>query len=443
MQVSTAALRGLRFRRALSLGLVVGLALGLFIEILIIVFPAIVRGGPKPDGSVLGAALPWAGGVAAVAFLGAVAVIWFTQPGKILPAGTGSTLIVPNLVEVAISGGTVNEPEKNWAVFVDLSNITLGENNSSQLTDGELQSALDWLDRQYDHLFVRQAYGDYSVAIPGSDKLGILLRQRGFTLAHMPRLQKGAEKNHSDIQLAVDAALIARARPDIGGYIIMSGDGDYTPLLLQLRTLGRRIHVIAREKSVSAALAAQADIFTSLDSIIGRDHLTLTAIREGLVKLRTALVSLDAKQIPISTIALPHLLRALGQDVTAFGFLDVSAFLTAMTRLGVLRINQTANGMLLVLPGDVAPGDDALDRLLQAVQTRMAEAAKHGSPKFSPAQVLDPILKAQPALEEGMKKAQLATMQIISIAERLNIVVVERAKTTGELVVTTPRPSGN
>ena len=431
MQVTTSALRGLRFRRALSLGLVYGLVLGIIIEALIVVFPAMVRVGPRPDLGALAAALPWAGGAAGLMFIGAGVAIWFTQRGKIMPVGTGGMLVVPNLVEVAISGGTVANPEKNWAIFIDLSNVALGENNSASLSSGELESALDWLERTHDRLLVRQAYGDYSAAMPGSDKLGVELRRRGFTLAHMPRMQRGAEKNHSDIQLAVDAALIARSRPDIGGFIIMGGDGDYTPLLLQLRTLGRRIHIVAREKTTSLVLVAQADAFITLESISGRNLLHPTALREALVRLRAALSGLAAQQLVTTTLTLPFLVRAVGIDVTAFGFLDVPTFLNTMAGLGLLRLNQTPEGTTVVVPGDIAPGDDALDRLLLDIKAKVAEFDKR-SQKPSLIQVLEPIFKANPELDVT-KKTPLVTIQILHIAERLNVVSTERVKPSDEL----------
>lgn len=428
--VSTAALRGLRLRRALSLGLVAGLGLGILIEALIVVFPALVREGPRPDLGVLAQGLPWAGGAAGVMCVAAGLAIWFTQRGKLLPTGTGSTLVVPNLLEVAISGGTVAHPENNWAIFIDLSNVALGESNSATLSVGELERTLDWLERTHDRLLVRQAYGDYSAAMPGGGDLGVELRRRGFTLAHMPRMQRGAEKNHSDIQLAVDAALIARSRPDIGGFIILGGDGDYTPLLLQLRTLGRRIHIVARERTTSQVLVAQADAFITLESISGRNQMHPTALREALVKLRSALTGLAAQQIAISTIALPALLKSLGMDVTAFGFLDAPLFLNTMTGLGVLRVNQ-AEGSLTVIAGDIAPGSDALDRLLLAMKAKVTEFDKRGQ-KPSLVQVLEPILKADPELDVT-KKTPLVTIQILHIAERLGVVNTERVKPSDEL----------
>jgi uncharacterized LabA/DUF88 family protein len=437
MIVSRAAVRGVRLRRALSLGVLTGVGLGALVEAVIFLFPQIVRRGLAPDPSVLTEALPYAGGAAVVLAVVAGLVVWFTQRARLLPAGTGSTLMVPNLIEVALSGGTVPDPAQNWAIFVDLSNVALGENNNVDLSAGELERALDWLERTHDRILVRQAYGDFSGAMVGASDLGLELRRRGFTLAHMPRLQRGAEKNHSDIQLAVDAALIARARPDVGGYIIMGGDGDYTPLLLQLRTLGRRIHIVARERTTSAALIAQADAFIPLDTIIGRDTLTPTALRDTLATLITALTALAAKDIATPAIGLPHLLRALGCDVTALGFRDVAYFQRTVVGLGVIQLRATSAGDIL-MPGDVAPGQDALDRLLQALGASVAEFSRR---KQRPTliQVLDPIWKADPALDVT-KTTPLVPLQILQIAERLGIVQTEREHGTRELRLLPGKP---
>lgn len=437
MIVSRAAVRGVRLRRALSLGVLTGVGLGALVEIVIFLFPQILRLGFAPDPAALASALPYAGVVAALVAVVAGITVWFTQQARLLPTGTGSALVVPNLIEVAISGGTVPDPAQNWAIFVDLSNVALGENNSVDLSTGELERALDWLERTHDRILVRQAYGDFSGAMVGAGDLGVELRRRGFTLVHMPRLQRGAEKNHSDIQLAVDAALIARARPDVGGYIIMGGDGDFTPLLLQLRTLGRRIHIVARERMTSAALIAQADAFIPLDTIIGRDALTPTALRDTLATLRTALAALAAKSIATPAQGLPYLLRALGSDVTALGFRDVALFQRVVTGLNVVQVRATPAGEIL-MPGEVVPGQDALDRLLQAIGTSMVEFSRR---KQRPTliQVLEPIWKADPALDIT-KTTPLVPLQILQIAERLGIVQTEREHGTRELRLLPGKP---
>lgn len=426
MIVSTAAVRGVRLRRALSLGLVWGLALGVVVEAIIFLFPQMARRGLAPDPGILAGALPFAGSAAAISFIVAAVVAWLMRGARPLPGGTGSALVVPNLIEVAVSGGTVPDPERNWAVFVDLSNVALGDTNTVTLSSGELERALDWMELTYDRVLIRQAYGDFSGAMVGAGDLGVELRRRGFTLAHLPRLQRGAEKNHSDIQLAVDAAQIARARPDVGGYIIMGGDGDYTPLVLQLRTLGRRIHIIARERNTSAALIAQADAFVPLDAITGRDTLASDALVKAETTLCTALTALAAKGINTPATALPHLLRALGIDVTAFGFVDVATFQQVITNLSVLQVH---NGMLT--PGPTAPGTDALTKLLHAMSQSVAEFARRKQ-KPTLIQVMEPIWKADPALDLP-KTMPLVPVQILHIAERLGMVQTERDHGTREL----------
>jgi uncharacterized LabA/DUF88 family protein len=426
MIVSTAAVRGVRLRRAISLGLIWGLALGVVVEVIIFLFPQIARRGLAPDPAILAGALPFAGGAAGLSFLVAAVIAWATRGARPLPGGTGSTLVVPNLIEVALSGGMVPDPARNWAIFVDLSNVALGDNNATSLSSDELARALDWMELSYDRVLIRQAYGDFSSAMPGANDLGMELRRRGFVLAHLPRLQRGSEKNHSDIQLAVDAAQIARARPDVGGYIIMGGDGDYTPLVLQLRTLGRRIHIIARERNTSAALIAQADAFVSLDTITGRDTLNPDALTRAETTLRTALAALTTKGISTPTSALPHLLRALGIDVTAFGFVDMALFQQVATSLGIIQVQ---DGFLT--PGPTAPGADALTKLMHAMGQSVADFARRRQ-KPTLIQVVEPIWKADPALDIP-KTTPLVPVQILHIAERLGIVQTERDHGTHEL----------
>jgi uncharacterized LabA/DUF88 family protein len=437
MIVSAAAVRGVRLRRALSQGLLVGLALGVLVEVLIFLFPAIVRRGLAPDPTILVGALPVAGSAAALAAIVGGIIIWATQQAKLLPAGTGSALVIPNLVEVAISGGTVADPERNWGIFIDLSNVALGESNAVDLASGEMERALDYLERTHERILVRHAYGDFSGAMPGTSELGVELRRRGFTLAHMPRMARGNEKNHTDIQMSVDAALIARARPDVGGYIILSGDSDFTPLLVQLRTLGRRIHIVARERTTSNALIGQADAYIPLETIIGRATLAPTALRDAETTLRDALAALAAKKIATPALVLPHLLRALGIDITALGFIDVPTFQRVMVSLGIIGEQAAPDGALLI-PGSVTPGQDMLDRLLQALGRSVADFDRRKQ-KPSLSQALEPIWKADPALDVT-KTTQLARIQILHIAERLNIVQTEREHGTHELRLLPGKP---
>ena len=73
----------------------------------------------------------------------------------------------------------------------------------------------------------------------------------------------GAKKGDWDIGIAMDT--IEQA-PKLDTIILVSGDGDYIPLIQHLRrAFGCRIEVIAFRKSASSKLIEEADSFLDLD----------------------------------------------------------------------------------------------------------------------------------------------------------------------------------
>ena len=74
----------------------------------------------------------------------------------------------------------------------------------------------------------------------------------------------GAKKGYWDIGLAMDTIELA---PKLDTIIIVSGDGDYVPLVQHLRhALGCRIEVIAFGKSSAASLRETCDSFIDLEA---------------------------------------------------------------------------------------------------------------------------------------------------------------------------------
>lgn len=73
----------------------------------------------------------------------------------------------------------------------------------------------------------------------------------------------GAKKGDWDIGLAMDTIELA---PKLDIIVIVSGDGDYVPLINHLRhALGCRIEVIAFGKSSSSKLRDESDLFIDMD----------------------------------------------------------------------------------------------------------------------------------------------------------------------------------
>jgi len=73
----------------------------------------------------------------------------------------------------------------------------------------------------------------------------------------------GAKKGDWDIGIAMDMIELA---PKLDTVVLVSGDGDFIPLVLHLqRALGCRVEVMAFGKSASSKLAETADSFTDMD----------------------------------------------------------------------------------------------------------------------------------------------------------------------------------
>ena len=87
-------------------------------------------------------------------------------------------------------------------------------------------------------------------------KLGIETKQKELQVFF-----GGAKKADWDVGIAVDAMRLA---PAVGAGGLCLGDGDFTPLVEQLQSMGKQVEVITFGKSASARLKEAADDFIDL-----------------------------------------------------------------------------------------------------------------------------------------------------------------------------------
>jgi uncharacterized LabA/DUF88 family protein len=100
----------------------------------------------------------------------------------------------------------------------------------------------------------------------GADEASLhRLRQHGFLIRSKvgQLLPNGRLKCDFDLEMALDVQeFVARTRPDI--VVLVTGDGDFTPLVQRLRLQGVRVEVASTPSSASAALRAMANDFVDL-----------------------------------------------------------------------------------------------------------------------------------------------------------------------------------
>ncbi len=103
---------------------------------------------------------------------------------------------------------------------------------------------------------VKTKTGEEKLFFEALTKLGIETRVKD-----LQEFYGGAKKGDWDVGLVIDAIRIS---PTLDTLVIVSGDGDFIPLVEYLKNQGKRIEIIAFGKSSSHNLIEIADEFTDL-----------------------------------------------------------------------------------------------------------------------------------------------------------------------------------
>jgi len=130
------------------------------------------------------------------------------------------------------------------AVFVDFENLVLGA--VKELPDQANPApyeAITRLCRGYGTASVRRAYADWANPRFGSHQEDLAMN--GVDLLQVARV--GIQnKNAADIRMAVDAMETLIVHPEISVFVLVSGDGDYSPLVQWLRECGECVLGVGR-----------------------------------------------------------------------------------------------------------------------------------------------------------------------------------------------------
>ncbi len=154
------------------------------------------------------------------------------------------------------------DDEERIALFLDFENLALGARDRGEKLD--MTVILNALSER-GRVVVRRAYADWNLF---SDDRQNVLSQR-IEMLEIPQRSGQVRKNAADIKLAVDAIELALQREFVGTFVIGSGDSDFTPLVLKLRELDKRVIGIGVEGSTSQLLPGACDEFLFYERLIG------------------------------------------------------------------------------------------------------------------------------------------------------------------------------
>lgn len=110
---------------------------------------------------------------------------------------------------------------------------------------------------------IRTESGEEKPFFEALSKIGIELKVKDLQI-----FPGGMKKADWDVGMAVDA--IRLAEMVIDAIVLVTGDGDYVPLVEYLKGKGRQVEVVAFGKSTSARLKEEADDFIDLGESAGK-----------------------------------------------------------------------------------------------------------------------------------------------------------------------------
>ncbi|MBP6884000.1 MAG: NYN domain-containing protein [Candidatus Pacebacteria bacterium] len=154
----------------------------------------------------------------------------------------------------------IKHKEQRVGVFIDTQNVYHSARNLYQARvnfGAVLKDAVAGrkLVRAVAYVITTEA-GDEKNFFEALAKLGIETKTKDLQI-----FSGGAKKADWDVGLAVDAIKMA---PRLDSVVIVSGDGDFIPLVEYLQTMGVQVEVVSFGKSTSGKLREVVDDFVDL-----------------------------------------------------------------------------------------------------------------------------------------------------------------------------------
>ncbi|HEU4881603.1 MAG TPA: NYN domain-containing protein, partial [Longimicrobium sp.] len=260
----------------------------------------------------------------------------------------------PMLMPQAHTGGPALSTVRSAALLIDFDNVTM--NVRSDLGK-ELKSLLD-SDVFRGKIAVRRAYADWR-RYPASV---VPLTEASVDLIFAPAYGT-SKKNATDLRMAVDAIELAFMRPEIGVFILLTGDSDFSSCVMKLKEYGKYVIGVGMRESASDLLIQNCDEYYSYHNLSGLTRATDdTGVREDPWELVTKAAQMMARRGDVMRVdRLKQVMVELdpGFSEKDIGYGKFSKFITEAQQRGAVRLRRTDGGDWEVAPPRAEDGETA------------------------------------------------------------------------------------
>ncbi|HEX8724876.1 MAG TPA: NYN domain-containing protein [Gemmatimonadaceae bacterium] len=263
----------------------------------------------------------------------------------------------------------------NAALLIDFDNVTMGIRSD---LGHELRNLLG-SDIIKGKVAVQRAYADWR----RYPQYIVPLTEASIDLIFAPAYGS-SKKNATDIRLAIDALELVFTRPEIGTFILLSGDSDFSSLVIKLKEYGKYVIGVGIRESSSDLLVMNCDEYYSYNALAGlmkageeetaRKYDPWELVSEAVTRMKRN-----------GDVMRSDRLKQVMQDIDSTfdekntGHSKFSKFVQDAAARGLLTLTKLENGQLEVgTPGSggrPAPSPAAAPVETQAAPAERAEAA--------------------------------------------------------------------
>src|SRR5437762_2403784 len=239
----------------------------------------------------------------------------------------------------------------NAALMIDFDNVTMGIRSDLQ---SELRRLLQ-SDIIKGKVAVQRAYADWR----RYPQYIVPLAESSIDMIWAPAYGSN-KKNATDIRLAVDALELVFTRPEIGTFILLSGDSDFSSLVLKLKEYGKYVIGVGIRESSSDLLIQNCDEYYSYNELAS---FTKTSDIEYVKRDPWELVVEAVKQMTAhNDVMRSDRLKQVMQEIDPnfdekdAGFSRFSKFVIEAARRGLITLTRLDNGQYEIALGPQVQG---------------------------------------------------------------------------------------
>ena len=235
------------------------------------------------------------------------------------------------------------------ALLIDFDNVTMGMR--SDLAK-EFKNLLD-SDVIKGKVTVQRAYADWR----RYPQYIVPLSEASIDLIFAPAYGS-SKKNATDIRMAIDGMELVFIRPEIGTFILFTGDSDFSSLVLKLKEYGKYVIGIGMQESSSDILVQNCHEYYSYTSVAGLSKTSEGGRQQdGLDPWQCAgeaVARMASRGDAMRSDRLKQVMMELspGFDERDLGFRKFSKFVAEAAKKGLLRIERRENGQYEVAPAE-------------------------------------------------------------------------------------------